>query len=113
MFTASTGFAGYTAKSLDEFITGATGLTCENGVTIKASRVGPSANEFISIISEADIAAAGNNTARNASSFPLYHGEEILVKVDNINKISIFYSSLDTSFAPNNTGSGMTFSFIV
>ena len=114
MFTASTGFAGYTAKSLDEFITGATGLTCENGVTIKASRVGPSANEFISIISDADINEAGNNnTARNASSFPLYHGEEILVKVDNINKISIFYSSLDTSFAPNNTGSGMTFSFIV
>lgn len=114
MFTASTGFAGYTAKSLDEFITGATGLTCENGVTIKASRVGPSANEFISIISDADFtAAAGNTGARNASSFPLYHGEEILVKVDNINKISIFYSSLDTSFAPNNTGSGMTFSFIV
>ncbi len=113
MFTASTGFAGYTAKSLDQFITGATGLTCENGVTIKASRVGPSANEFVSIISDADNDAAANNTVRNASSFPLYHGEEILVKVDNINKISIFYSSLDTSFAPNNTGSGMTFSFIV
>ena len=112
MFTASTGFAGYTAKSLDQFITGATGLTCENGVTIKAYRTGAVANEFLSIISESDITdAADDLDIRNLSSYPLYHGEEILIKVDNINKISVFYAA-SSVFAPNNSGSGMTFSFL-
>jgi hypothetical protein len=111
-FLSRTNFAGLNAKNLNEF-NGGSGYTCASGVRIKASRVATgasaSSNEFMCIISEADAALYGA-TAGNCA-YTLYHGEEIFVEIDNINKLRVFYPAYSASFAPHNTGAGVTFSF--
>jgi hypothetical protein len=111
-FLSRTNFAGLTAKNLNEF-NGGSGYTCASGVRIKACRVATgasaSSNEFMCIISEADAALYGATAGNYA--YTLYHGEEIFVEVDNINKLRVFYPAYSASFAPHNTGAGVTFSF--
>ena len=109
---ARTGYVGYSAKSLTEF-NAVSGFTCSTGIRVKASRVATgasaSSNEFMCIISEADVATYGATATQAA--YTLYHGEEMFIEVDNINKLRVFYPPYSVSFAPNNTGPGMTFSF--
>jgi len=111
-FMARTGYVGYSAKSLTEF-NAVSGFTCSTGIRVKASRVATgasaSSNEFMCIISEADVATYGATATQAA--YTLYHGEEMFIEVDNINKLRVFYPPYSVSFAPNNTGPGMTFSF--
>jgi hypothetical protein len=111
-FLSRTNFAGLNAKNLNEF-NGGSGYTCASGVRIKASRVATgasaSSNEFMCIISEADAALYGATAGNYA--YTLYHGEEIFVEIDNINKLRVFYPAYSASFAPHNTGAGVTFSF--
>lgn len=111
-FLSRTNFAGITSQNLTVFNSGG-GHTCSNGIRIKTSRLATgtnaSQNELMCVISEADAALYGSNST--ASSYVLYHGDEMFFEVDNINKIKVFYPPLSTSFAPHNTGSGMTFSF--
>lgn len=111
-FLSRTNFVGVTAKNLNEFNSGS-GYTCSSGVRIKASRVATgasaSSNEFMCIISAADSALYGSTAGQY--SYTLYHGEELFLEVDNINKLNVFYPAYSTSFAPHNTGPGITFSF--
>jgi hypothetical protein len=111
-FLSRTNFVGVAAKNLNEY-NGGSGYTCSSGVRIKASRVATgasaSSNEFMCIISAADTALYGSTA--DEYSYTLYHGEEIFLEVDNINKLNVFYPAYSTSFAPHNTGPGITFSF--
>ena len=61
------------------------------------------------VISEADAAMYG--ATAGTASYTLYHGDELFVEVDNINKIKVFYPPYSAGFAPHNTGTGITFSF--
>jgi hypothetical protein len=111
-FLSRTNFAGLTAKNLNEF-NGGSGYTCSTGVRIKACRVATgasaSSNEFMCVISEADASTYGATAGNYA--YTLYHGEELFLEVDNINKLRVFYPAYSASFAPHNTGAGVTFSF--
>lgn len=111
-FTAKTGFIGFTPRNLTHFNAGA-GFTCNAGVRIKTTRiasgVSAASNQFMCVMSAADAALYGQTAG--TSSYILYHGEEMFFEVDNINKIQVFYPAFSTSFAPNNTSAGMTFSF--
>jgi len=111
-FMSRTGYVGNAAKSLTEYNSLA-GFTCNTGIRIKASRVATgasaSSNEFMCIISEADVTAFG--ATAGTASYALYHGEELFIEAENINKLRVFYPPYSASFAPHNTGSGMTFSF--
>lgn len=111
-FMSRTGYVGNAAKSLTEYNSLA-GFTCNTGIRIKASRVATgasaSSNEFMCIISEADVTAYG--ATAGTASYTLYHGEELFVEADNINRLRVFYPPYSASFAPHNTGPGMTFSF--
>lgn len=111
-FRARTGFIGFTPRNLS-FYNNSTGYTCGSGVRIKASRIATgasaSSNQFMCIISAADAAIHGGTAG--TASFVLYHGEEAFFDVDNINKIQVFYPAFSLGFAPNNTATGMTFSF--
>ena len=111
-FLSRTNYVSYTAKNLNEYNSG-NGFTCSTGVKIKASRVSTgasaSSNEFMCVISEADIALYGATAGNYAYS--LYHGEELFIEIDNINKLRVFYPAYSAAFAPHNTGAGITFSF--
>lgn len=111
-FLSRTNFAGLIAKNLNEF-NGGSGYTCSTGVRIKACRVATgasaSSNEFMCVISEADASTYGATAGNYA--YTLYHGEELFLEVDNINKLRVFYPAYSASFAPHNTGAGVTFSF--
>lgn len=111
-FMARTGFANVAGKSLKDFNAGA-GYTCTNGVRIKTSRIvsgaSANANQFMCVISQADANLYG--ATAGTSSYMLYHGEEMFFEVDNIDKVRVFYPSYSPGFAPNNTSTGMTFSF--
>ena len=61
------------------------------------------------VISEADVALYGATAGNYAYS--LYHGEELFIEIDNINKLRVFYPAYSAAFAPHNTGAGITFSF--
>jgi hypothetical protein len=61
------------------------------------------------VISQADADSYG--ASAGAYSYVLYHGEEMFFDVNNIDKIRVFYPPYSAGFAPNNTASGMTFSF--
>jgi len=111
-FMSRTNYVSNTAKNLTEY-NGNAGFTCANGVRIKVSRVATgtnaSQNEFMCIISEADAALYGSTAG--TASYTMYHGDELFLEVDNINKLKVFYPPYSLSFAPHNTGSGITFSF--
>ena len=111
-FMARTGSATNTPQSLTAY-SAASGYTCANGVRIKTSRIATGANssqnEIMCVISEADAAIYG--ASAGSASYVLYHGDEMFFEVDNINKIKVFYPAYSASFAPHNTGVGMTFSF--
>ena len=111
-FLSRTGSATNTPQNLTAF-SAAAGYTCANGVRIKASRIATgtnaSQNEIMCVISEADAAVYG--ASAGAASYVLYHGDEMFFEVDNISKIKVFYPAYSASFAPHNTGGGMTFSF--
>jgi hypothetical protein len=111
-FMSRTNYVSNTAKNLTEY-NGNAGFTCANGVRIKVSRVATgtnaSQNEFMCIISEADAALYG--ATAGTASYTMYHGDELFLEVDNINKLKVFYPPYSLSFAPHNTGSGITFSF--
>jgi hypothetical protein len=111
-FMARTASATNSSQNLTAFNSGS-GYTCANGVRIKTSRIATGANasqnEVMCVISEADAALYG--ASAGTASYVLYHGDEMFFEVDNINKIKVFYPAYSASFAPHNTGSGMTFSF--
>ena len=111
-FISRTGNIGYTAKNLTEY-NSAAGFTCATGVRIKVSRIATgtnaSQNELMCVISEADAAIYGSTAG--TASFTMYHGDELFIEVDNINKLKVFYPAYSTGFAPHNTGTGITFSF--
>jgi hypothetical protein len=111
-FMARTNVAGYVAKNLTEY-NSAAGYTCSTGVRLKVSRIATGANasqnEFMCVISEADAAVYGSTAG--AASYVLYHGDELFLEVDNINKLKVFYPAYSVGFAPHNTGTGITFSF--
>jgi hypothetical protein len=111
-FMARTGAIGYTAKNLTEY-NSAAGFTCATGVRLKVSRIATgtnaSQNELMCVISEADAAIYGSTAG--TASFTMYHGDELFLEVDNINKIKVFYPPYSAGFAPHNTGTGITFSF--
>ena len=111
-FLSRTNFAGYAAKNLTEY-NAAAGYTCSTGVRLKVSRIATGANasqnEFMCVISEADAAVYGSTAG--IASYAMYHGDELFVEVDNINKVKVFYPAYSTEFAPHNTGIGITFSF--
>tara|TARA_B110000503_G_C7156255_1_gene417446 strand:- start:86 stop:1804 length:1719 start_codon:yes stop_codon:yes gene_type:complete len=111
-FMARTNVAGYVAKNLTEY-NSAAGYTCSTGVRLKVSRIATGANasqnEFMCVISEADAAVYGSTAG--TASYVLYHGDELFLEVDNINKLKVFYPAYSTGFAPHNTGTGITFSF--
>lgn len=111
-FMARTGNIGYTAKNLTEY-NSAAGFTCATGVRLKVSRIATgtnaSQNELMCVISEADAALYGSTAG--TASFTMYHGDELFLEVDNINKIKVFYPPYSAGFAPHNTGTGITFSF--
>jgi hypothetical protein len=111
-FLARTVSATNTSQNLTVFNGGA-GYTCSNGVRIKTSRIATGAaasqNEIMCVISEADASVYG--ASAGAASYVLYHGDEMMFEVDNINKIKVFYPAYSESFAPHNTGNGITFSF--
>jgi hypothetical protein len=111
-FMARTASATNSSQNLTAFNSGS-GYTCANGVRIKTSRIATGANasqnEVMCVISEADAAVYG--ASAGTASYVLYHGDEMFFEVDNINKIKVFYPAYSTSFAPHNTGAGMTFSF--
>jgi len=115
-FLARTVSALNSPQNLTEFCHqggAAHGYTCSNGVRIKASRLATGAaasqNEIMCVISEADAAIWGATSGY--ASYTLYHGDEMFFEVDNISKIKVFYPAYSASFAPHNTGAGMTFSF--
>ena len=109
-FISRTGFVGNTPLNLTSFNT-SQGFTCEMGVRIKVSRlpigINSSQNEVMCVMSEAD-AASGVSFSK---SYVMYHGDEMFFEVDNIDKIKVFYPALSSDNTPNNTGSGMVFSF--
>ena len=109
---ARTGDATNISQNLSSF-SATSGYTCANGVRIKASRIATgsnaSQNEIMCVISEGDASIYG--ASAGAYSYVLYHGDEMMFDVDNINKIKIFYPSYSSTFAPHNTGSTMKFSF--
>ena len=111
-FMARTNVAGYVAKNLTEY-NSAAGYTCSTGVRLKVSRIATGANasqnEFMCVISEADAAVYGSTAG--TASYVMYHGDELFLEVDNINKLKVFYPAYSTGFAPHNTGTGITFSF--
>lgn len=111
-FMARTNVAGYVAKNLTEY-NSAAGYTCSTGVRLKVSRIATGANasqnEFMCVISEADAIIYGSTAG--TTSYVLYHGDELFLEVDNINKLKVFYPAYSTGFAPHNTGTGITFSF--
>jgi len=111
-FMARTASATNSSQNLTAFNSGS-GYTCANGVRIKTSRIATGANasqnEIMCVISEADAALYG--ASAGTASYVLYHGDEMFFEVDNINKIKVFYPAYSASFAPHNTGAGMTFSF--
>ena len=111
-FVSRTNYVSNTAKNLTEY-NGNAGFTCANGIRIKVSRVATgtnaSQNEIMCVISEADAAIYGSTAG--TASYTMYHGDEMFFEVDNINKIKVFYPPYSLSFAPHNTGSGITFSF--
>jgi hypothetical protein len=111
-FMARTNVAGYVAKNLTEY-NSAAGYTCSTGVRLKVSRIATGANasqnEFMCVISEADAAVYGSTAG--TASYVLYHGDELFLEVDNINKLKVFYPAYSVGFAPHNTGTGITFSF--
>jgi hypothetical protein len=111
-FMARTGAIGYTAKNLTEY-NSAAGFTCATGVRLKVSRIATgtnaSQNELMCVISEADAAIYGSTAG--TASFTMYHGDELFLEVDNIDKIKVFYPPYSAGFAPHNTGTGITFSF--
>lgn len=111
-FMSRTGFVGYASKNLSEY-NSAPGFTCSTGVRIKTSRVATgasaSSNEFMCVISAQDANAYG--LTATSAAYTLYHGEEMFIEVDNINKVYVFYPPYSTSTAPHNTGPGLTFSF--
>jgi hypothetical protein len=111
-FMARTASATNSSQNLTAFNSGS-GYTCANGVRIKTSRIATGANasqnEVMCVISEADAALYG--ASAGTASYVLYHGDEMFFEVDNINKIKVFYPAYSASFAPHNTGAGMTFSF--
>jgi hypothetical protein len=60
------------------------------------------------------ISAQDTNTyglTATSAAYTLYHGEEMFIEVDNINKVYVFYPPYSASTAPHNTGPGLTFSF--
>jgi hypothetical protein len=111
-FMSRTGFVGYAAKNLSE-LNSAPGFTCSTGVRIKTSRVATgasaSSNEFMCVISAQDTNTYG--LTATSAAYTLYHGEEMFIEVDNINKVYVFYPPYSASTAPHNTGPGLTFSF--
>lgn len=111
-FMSRTGFVGNTPVNLTSY-NGAQGFTCEMGVRIKVSRFptgsNSSQNQIMCVISEADAAIYGASSV--AASYVMYHGDEMFFEVDNIDKIKVFYPALSASNAPNNTASGLTFTF--
>jgi|694.fasta_scaffold00624_2 hypothetical protein len=111
-FMSRTNYVSNTAKNLTEY-NGNAGFTCANGIRIKVSRVATGANasqnEILCVISEADAALYG--ATAGTASYTMYHGDEMFFEVDNINKLKVFYPPYSLSFAPHNTGSGITFSF--
>jgi hypothetical protein len=111
-FMARTNVAGYVAKNLTEY-NSAAGYTCSTGVRLKVSRIATGANasqnEFMCVISEADAALYGSTAG--TASYVMYHGDELFLEVDNINKLKVFYPAYSLGFAPHNTGTGITFSF--
>jgi hypothetical protein len=111
-FMARTGSATNSPQNLTAF-SAASGYTCANGVRIKTSRIATGANasqnEIMCVISEADAGFYG--ATAGTASYVLYHGDEMFFEVDNINQIKVFYPAYSASFAPHNTGAGMTFSF--
>ena len=111
-FMARTNVAGYVAKNLTEY-NSAAGYTCSTGVRLKVSRIATgtnaSQNEFMCVISEADAALYGSTAG--TASYVMYHGDELFLEVDNINKLKVFYPAYSLGFAPHNTGTGITFSF--
>jgi len=115
-FMARTGSATTTPQNLTAF-NAAAGYTCANGIRIKASRIATgtnaSQNEVMCVISEADAATVSGVTSASglAKSYMMYHGDEMFFEVDNINKLRVFYPAYSASFAPHNTGTGVTFSF--
>jgi len=111
-FMARTVSAGYSAKNLTEYSATA-GFTCAAGVRIKVSRIATgtnaSQNELMCVISEADAALYG--ATAGSAAYTMYHGDELFLEVDNINKIKVFYPPYSLGFAPHNTAIGITFSF--
>jgi len=111
-FLCRTGFVGNTPVNLSSF-NAAQGYTCDMGVRIKVLRVptgsNSSQNQIMCVISEADAAVYGASSV--GASYVMYHGDEMFFEVDNINKIKVFYPALSASNAPNNTASGLTFTF--
>lgn len=111
-FMARTVSVGYSAKNLTEY-SAAAGFTCANGVRIKISRIAAGANasqnELLCVISEADAALYG--ATAGTAAYTMYHGDELFLEVDNIDKIKVFYPPYSAGFAPHNTGNGITFSF--
>ena len=111
-FLARTVTVGNVAKNLTEY-NGNAGYTCGSGVRIKVSRIATGANasqnEFMCVISEADAGIYG--ATAGAYSYSMYHGDELFLEIDNINKLNIFYPAYSSSFAPHNTGSQISFSF--
>jgi hypothetical protein len=111
-FMARTDVAGYVAKNLTEY-NSAAGFTCATGVRIKVSRIATGANasqnEFMCVGSVADANVYGFTAG--TYSYVMYHGDELFLEVDNIDKINVFYPPYSVGFAPHNTGTGITFSF--
>jgi hypothetical protein len=111
-FMARTDVAGYVAKNLTEY-NSAAGFTCATGVRIKVSRIATGANasqnEFMCVGSVADANFYGFTAG--TYSYVMYHGDELFLEVDNIDKINVFYPPYSVGFAPHNTGTGITFSF--
>lgn len=111
-FMARTAAATNTPQNLTALNSGA-GYTCSNGIRIKTSRVATgtnaSQNEIMCVISQADANLYG--ASAGTASYVLYHGDEMFFEVNNISQINVFYPAYSASFAPHNTGAGMTFSF--
>jgi len=102
-FVAKSGFVGYAATNLSAF-NGNAGYTCDAGVRIKVSRTpAAAANEILAVCS--------SSSTDTSSSYLMYRGDEMFFEVDNLNKIFVFYPTLNAGAAPSNSGTGITFSF--
>jgi hypothetical protein len=102
-FISGTPFVGFASTNLSAFNNGS-GFTCDAGVRIKVLR-SPAAS------STEVLAVANSDTTNTAVSYMMYRGDEMFFEVDNINKLYVYYPTLNLGTAPSNNGSGITFSF--